>query len=122
MTEKNLVNLEANIHRQCGIYIDSIIAGVKGDMIRFHAHAEFCRRLVMESDEDALNAILHNLDQVIGFTVESVGKPVSKNVRKTWADALFDKVWDLYSCSEYWNNDTKHTIFDKNAKEQWDLT
>ncbi len=97
------MNLEENIRRQCGIYIDAILAGVEGDLLRFHTHAEFCRRLVMESDEDALKVILHNLDQVIGFTVESVGQPVSRNARETWAGALFDKVWDMYSCSEYWN-------------------
>lgn len=102
---ENQIKLEENIHRQCKIYIDSIIAGVKGDVIRFHAHAAFYRELVMESDESALDVILHNLDQIIGFTVESVGKPVSQNARKTWADALFDQVWYLYSCSEYWEKD-----------------
>jgi hypothetical protein len=99
MPEEESITLEDNIRRQCRIYIDSILAGTTGEILRLHAHAEFCRRLVLESDEEALAAILHNLDKVIGFTVESVGKPVPQDVRRLWAEALFDKVWNLYSYS-----------------------
>ncbi len=97
-----MMDLEKNIRRQCKIYIDALLAGVEGDQIRFHAHRAFCLGLVRESDEDTLTTILHNLDQVIGFTVESVGKKLPEKPRQAWADALFDKIWDLYTCSDYW--------------------
>lgn len=100
--EAHMEEIENNIRRQCRIYIDAIIEGAEGDLIRFHAHAELCRRLVRESDVDALTAILHNLDQVIGFTVESVGTPLPEKPRQDWAEALFNVIWDLFSCSEYW--------------------
>jgi len=102
MSDQPKISIEQSIRRQCKIYIDAIIDGISGELIRFHAHAELCRRLVRESDTDALITILHNLDQVIGFTVESVGTQVAEATRQGWANALFDHVWDLYSCSEYW--------------------
>lgn len=90
------MTLKQNIKRQCQIYIDALIAGIDGDLVRTHTHQELERRLPDNADPDSLPPILHNLDQAIGFDMDLIGKWVPEKQRKRYGNLLFRKIWKLY--------------------------
>jgi len=90
------MTLKDNIKRQSLMYIDAVLAGMEGELLRWNIHKEFVRCLPGKVDPDSLIPILHNLDQVIGFTVEMVGKKVPKKEIEHWGNELFKKLWKFY--------------------------
>ncbi len=90
------MTLKDNIKRQSVLYIEAVLAGMEGDMLRTQIHQEFCRYLPEGIDPDFLQPVLHNLDQAIGFTLEMVGKQVPKNAVQHWGEELFKLIWRGY--------------------------
>lgn len=94
------MTLRDNIKRQSRVYVDAILDGMGGDLLRTLTHMEFIRCLPEDIDPGFLLPILHNLDQVIGFDAKQVGEDVPEKQRKRYASHLFRRLWDIYKDEE----------------------
>ncbi len=90
------MTLRQNIKRQSRVYIDAVLDGIGGDVLRSVTHMEFIRRLPHDVDPGFLLPILHNLDKVVGFDMEHIGKDLPEKQRRIYANHLFSRLWDIY--------------------------